>query len=86
MLSKELLQLLAMNYSLLLLCDSLCGIDIYKPVLCLSFYFVMWIYFLLCWNLSILVETPNQTMWINSLVVARQNVPITFIDSETTLS
>ena len=25
-------------------------------------------------------------MWINSLVVARQNVPITFIHSETTLS
>ena len=28
----------------------------------------------------------SQTMWINSLVVARQNVPITFIHSETTLS
>ena len=28
----------------------------------------------------------SQTMWINSLVVARQNVPITFIHSATTLS
>ena len=28
----------------------------------------------------------SQTMWINSLVVARQNVAITFIHSETTLS
>ena len=27
----------------------------------------------------------SQTMWINSLVIARQNVPITFIHSETTL-
>ena len=26
---------------------------------------------------------PSQTMWFNSLVVARQNVPITFIHSET---
>ena len=32
------------------------------------------------------VFTSNQTMWINSLVVARQNVPITFIHSETTSS
>ena len=28
----------------------------------------------------------KQTIWINSLVIARQNVPITFIDSETTPS
>ena len=28
----------------------------------------------------------SQTIWINSLIIARQNVPITFIDSETTLS
>ena len=28
----------------------------------------------------------SQTMWIKSLVVARQNVPITFIHCETTLS
>ena len=28
----------------------------------------------------------SQTMWFNSLVVARQNVPITSIHSETTLS
>ena len=28
----------------------------------------------------------SQTMWINSLVVAYQNVPITFIHSETTLT
>ena len=26
---------------------------------------------------------PSQTMWFNPLVVARQNVPITFIHSET---
>ena len=31
-------------------------------------------------------SVTDQTMWIYSLVVARQNVPITTIHSETTLS
>ena len=31
-------------------------------------------------------HVTSQTMWINSLVVALNNVPITFIHSETTLS
>ena len=31
-------------------------------------------------------RVSSQTMWIKSLVVVRQNVPITFIHSETTLS
>ena len=35
---------------------------------------------------KIIISSTSQTMRINSLVVARQNVPITFIHSETTLS
>ena len=32
------------------------------------------------------IANSNQTICINSLVVARQNVPITFIHTETALS
>ena len=39
------------------------------------------------WGILVVKEIKSsQTMWINSLVIARQNVPITFIHTETTLS
>ena len=37
-------------------------------------------------NIPTYIYSTSQTMWINSLVIACQNVPITFIDTETTSS